>query len=139
MKFWLGVVSSLISYERLSKGEQLWFCLNNDCSEGDVVLLYRTTKTIKPSGIFASYLIRLVDADRNAKCSPYNSLGFGKQLCYVELTPVEVFSYPLDLARIKRVPLLRNSSAVKRSFQGTCFELTASEYKALRNLVIKKT
>ena len=130
MRYWVAVVSGAISFSRLRTGEQNWFCLNVGCAPGDPVLLYATKKASNGGGLYGVFQVTKVDDEKRALCSPYNAFGFGPQLCYVELEKLSEFKKLIPMSDVKKISKFRESAAVRRTFQGTCFEVLESQFSA---------
>lgn len=130
MKYWVAVVSSPNSFHRLRSGEQNWFCINVGSAPGDLVMMYATTKASKGGGMFGVFEVVKVDETKHAFCAPYNTFGFGPPLRYVEMEKRTQFPNLVPIGKLKTIKKFRDSAAVRRLFQGTCFEVHKPQFDA---------
>lgn len=134
-KNWLGVASS----SDLAKADAVksWWCLPPTATQGDRILFYCPRSTsVSRQGIFAeAEVVSPISSTRseNCHCSGYKAGTI--QLSYVDIRIVERFTYNLTAALMKRDPILSRTAIVRKSFQGTTFQLEEKTYDRIRAML----
>lgn len=136
MKYWIGVISSKISLDRLSAAKESWFCLPKDSEVDDLMFIYASSKASHDrSGFIGTFRISSFDDSKDNLCSCYGGMtNPGIKLGYVNLVSLDFFKEPIKLKQIKSHVLLSKSHFVRKNMQATYFEISAEHYKALEDL-----
>lgn len=139
MNYWIGVISSKIVYENIGNGSHNWFCLSRQCNVGDEFFLFATSKVLKNGGVFGRFEILNIDKNRNNECRIYggSNSDFAEPTVFTEFRCIELYSNVISTSKIKSNLVLRNNQAVRRSFRGTCFNMSDKEYFSLLSLAKK--
>lgn len=134
-RYWIGVVGRRDSWERLTNRSELWWCVSPDAASGDLLAMYltRAVPGTEP-GVFAIYEISALDESRASECRGFGSHVTGLFNVFAELRLLSVVRPHLQLASLRGDALLRHSTFVRRSAQGTAFAVTKKEFERLREL-----
>jgi hypothetical protein len=133
MNYWLCVVTSPISYERILSGRTAHLCLPKAAQPNDGLILYRGKRIAAGKcGIFARYFVKEKINDASDLCSAYYSSAYGKLMpftCSLEtmIDPV------IQRAEIAQNFVWKNSLIFRRNFQGSVFQVTTSEWAAIES------
>jgi predicted RNA-binding protein with PUA-like domain len=136
MNYWIGVIGSKLSYERL-QAKPYWFCLPQSSVVGDKILMYAAKSAAGVNGgIFAIFEIINKDESKDGQCRNYGIMsGTGERPVYVDLALIILLSKNLPFQLLKATPALRNSTFIKRQFQATYFKISAAEFSAIKSLI----
>ena len=134
MNYWIGVVGSSVSYERLVQGgDKSWFCLPSGSMVGDTILIYLTIGVAKSkSGIFAEYKVVQKDASKNSECRKYGTGNVA--LTYVEMKKIKELKSRVKMKKMREDPFLKEVGFVRRQGQGTYFMISEDVYKEILDL-----
>lgn len=140
MRYWIGVVGSRNTVERLRTEGETWWCAPKDAAAGDLFALYVARSKLKDlpenqGGIVAIFEIVGAAPEQELECRRYGGGSSGQALAPVQILMKEKFSVSLKLAEMKLDGQLRAAKFVKRSMQGTCFEATVQEFQRIRTLL----
>lgn len=126
--YWIAIVGDKLA--TLSTEKKLWWCLPLTAKEGDIVLTYcPVSSNVKRQGIFSECSVVL--APQNKHPNNYFCSGFGGELAYAELDLKKLFAVHLVASQMKKDPLLRETSFVRKNFQATTFPIEKSFYKQI--------
>jgi hypothetical protein len=130
---WLGVVATVDGRDRLLDPNGAWWCLPNKAKPGALVAMYRTGMRfgVANAGIFALFSFQRFDPAHDTNCMPYGSTLSHGALRYAVLSPLKQLSKPIQFRDLKADSVFRYAKCVRRSFQGTVFELTPEEVRRL--------
>lgn len=131
MNYWIGVVGSSVSYERLvNGGDKSWFCLPSGSMVGDSILIYLTLGVAKTkSGIFAEYQVVQKDASKNSECRKYGTGNVA--LTYVDMKKIKELKTRVNMKKMREDSFLKEVGFVRRQGQGTFFMISEDVYKKI--------
>lgn len=136
MKYWLGVIGSIKTYERFMLESDSWFCMPKSCEVGDCMVMYASIKVAKKkAGVFGFYEVLKKDETKDGDCRTYGIFsGTGERPIYVELKLIDKLETSIPFHTIQSSPRLADTPFVRRNFQATYFSLTDAQYKAFLSL-----
>ncbi len=133
MNYWFGVISksySLADFEC----EKKWFCLPFTAKVGDYIVMYKTLSIAKKnSGICGIYKLIKREASCDGLCKSYGS--FNGTLFYYELEAIKELKVPIPISVLKKNVILKKSQPIRRSAQGTVFELKVCEFSEREKII----
>lgn len=139
MKYWLAVSSYLDKKQYLEKNKNHYWCFPTEAQVGNYVFIYcPRSSSVKSQGIYALCKITTQpDAyhTQSVRCKTYKYKGESLKYAHIEL--VESYKEHLTIKKMKENKFTQNFSIIKRNFQGTLFELTGSEFKAILSMLKK--
>ena len=140
MRYWIGVVGSRDTVERLRIEADTWWCAPKEAAAGDQFALYVARSKLKDlpenqGGIVAIFEIVGAAPEQESECRRYGGGTSGQTLVTVRILAKEKFAVSLKLAEMKLDGHLRAAKFVKRSMQGTCFEATMPEFQRIKTLL----
>lgn len=141
MAYWIGVVGSREGVERLRGNDETWWCLSRRALAGDFLAIYVArhrlpSLPLEETGFVAIYEILGPEPDRAADCRKFGGASFGDEVpSPVKIALRERYAVSLRLADMKHDPILKNATFVRRSFQGTYFSATASEFSRIKRVL----
>jgi len=137
MNHWIGVIGKKLTYERFLKESNTWFCMPNNSSIDDLIIMYVSRRlTSKNSGFFAIYKIVSIDKSKDAECSQYGSMsGMGVKIFYTNVNLVRKIDIPVSFEKASNHPLLAHTRFIRRKMQATYFPISQSEYGLIESLI----
>jgi hypothetical protein len=143
MHYWVGVVGSRETVERLRTETETWWCAPKEATAGDLIALYVARSKLKDlpenqAGIVAIFEILGADAEREMDCRGFGGGMGGQILAPIRIVAKEKFAVSLKLADMRQDIRLSASQFVSRSFQGTCFAASAEEFQRIVKLLARK-
>ena len=117
----------------------LWWCLPYWASAGDGCLFYVPRSISRDHGVKFQSVVK----KRTRECTTYQSLCSGcvgisfsgkAPLLLTELETAAIPTRIISARLIKSLPAMSSSLVLKYNFQGTCFQITAGEFKAVSGL-----
>lgn len=140
MRYWVGVVGSRDTVERLRIEAETWWCAPKEAAAGDLLALYVARSKLKElpenqGGIVAVFEIVGAAPEQESECRRYGGGAGAQILVPVKILVKEKFSVSLKLADMKLDSQLRAAKFVRRSMQGTCFEATMQEFQRIITLL----
>lgn len=140
MRYWVGVVGSRDTVERLRTETETWWCAPKDAAAGDLLALYVARSKLKDlpenqGGIVAIFEIVGAALEQETECRRYGGGASGQTLAAVRILVKEKFSVSLKLADMKRDGRLSAAQFVRRSMQGTCFAASPQEFRRITSLL----
>jgi len=119
--------------------KDLWWCVSPQAQPGDHMAMYLTRAVSEEyAGIFGIYEITSLDESRQQECRGFGYHVGGLFNVFAHLKLVQAIAPALPLNTIRSDPILRHTTFVRRSGQGTAFRLTGAEYSRLTSLFSKK-
>ena len=136
MNYWIGVIGSPSTYNRFITEGDFWFCLPQECAEGDNVAMYASQRmATNNAGIFGVYEIANKDECKNEQCHAYGARsGNGEKPIYVNMKLTKRLEIPITFKRLKNIPQLANSNFIRRNMQATYFKISKAEFRAIQSL-----
>lgn len=139
-RYWIGVVGSRDTVERLRAEAETWWCAPKGAAAGDLFALYVARSKLKDlpedqGGIVAIFEIIGSAPEQESECRRYGGGSGGQTLAPVKILAKQKFPVSLKLADMKLDDHLRAARFVKRSMQGTCFEATSQEFQRISTLL----
>jgi hypothetical protein len=119
---WLGVMARTAEV----RPAKSWWCAAKDASPGDALVMYQAG-----IGIIRIERIESVPTHRETRCSQVN-------LMTVDTRLVSTLKQPITAKELRSDPALRSLSAVRRSFQGTCFRVPAEQWPRLKGIIDRR-
>ena len=145
MAYWVGVVGSREGVERLRTNDATWWCISKNARPGDLIALYVARNRLpelpdEQAGFTAFFEILGPEPERVVECRNFGGSSFGGSAPVpVKITVKQRFPIGLRLAEMKLDKVLSGAKFVRRSFQGTYFEATPSEFSRIEKLLIKRS
>ena len=142
MRYWVGVVGSRETTERLRTENETWWCAQKQAAAGDLIALYVARSKLKDlpqsqGGVVAIFEILGVGADREMDCRSFGGGMGGQILASTKVVVKERFAVSLNLVDIRRDDRLSALQFVRRSFQGTCFIASGEEFQRISCLLAR--
>ena len=137
MNYWIGVIGKKLTYERFLKESNTWFCMPNNSSIGDLIIMYVSRRlSSKNSGFFAIYKIESIDKSKDSECAQYGSMsGMGSKTFYTNISLVKKIDTPISYEKASNHHLLAHSRFIRRKMQATYFPISQSEYTLIESLI----
>ena len=142
MLYWVGVVGSRDTVERLRTESETWWCAPKEAAAGGLIPLYAARSKLKDlpdnqGGIVAICEILGSDPDREMDCRSFGGGMSGQVLAPIGIAVKQRFPISLKLADMRRDARLAAAQFVCRSFQGTCFAASAEEFQRIVSLLAR--
>jgi hypothetical protein len=138
MRYWIGVVGTRESRDRLVAGVDTWWCVSEKAAAGDLIAMYLTRAVAeKGSGVFAVFRITAIDTTRKDECRAFGSAVGGTFHFFALITPLSRVATVVTLDAFRKDATLYRTQFVRRNAQGTLFELTEKEFRRLELLSSK--
>lgn len=132
---WIGIVGSQDSLDRLEGSEEPWWCLPTAAATGDMVVMYCTASVSRgKQGVFAVYRVTASDPERQTECRRFGSGSGYSAMQFTKLELVRRLEAPITAGTLRADPILGQAKCVKRSFQGTFFQLEPQEARRISKL-----
>lgn len=142
MAYWIGVVGSRDGVDRLRSQDETWWCAPKEAAPGDLLAIYIARNRLKElpeeeGGISAIFEIVGQAPERTEDCRSYRT-GVGAVPVPIKIIAKQRFPVSLRLAEMKADSFLAKAAFVRRSFQGTCFPASNSQFQYIRQLLTRK-